>query len=449
MGQETPVNVHKGRILIMLFLICAGSGIAVWLHWPFAVGFFPGLLFLIFLARTEGMSWKVLKTSAFKGIRQIEEIIWLLPLIGLLIPAWTASGVIPYLMGLGISAIQPKFFVASSFIVAGITSMLLGTTLGTLSVIGIPIIGIARACGLPIHLVAGALVSGAVVGDRSSPMSGTFNLLATSCGINPHQHFRALLPTGLIGLIITVLFFLILDFTGNGFNLQVENTQSLSSYFFMSPFLLLAPLVLLTCIGLKMKMRYSFIFGIAASIVLGFLLHNTNPGILLSYMLTGYTGPGPEFLHSAGLVAMLPMALFVVEIGAFNGVLLESGLISDYVQRILGSSPSMARYTYRTIVFGILLDVLVCNQTLPVVLSSSSLLPNWSRQFKNSHLSRVIADSVQLAAAIIPWNLMAVLISTIIGVRVWDYLPYAAYIWSLPLVTLAFSFCLEKTGSQN
>ncbi|MEQ8174830.1 MAG: Na+/H+ antiporter NhaC family protein, partial [Syntrophomonadaceae bacterium] len=83
------------------------------------------------------------------------------------------------------------------------------------------------------------------------------------------------------------------------------------------------------------------------------------------------------------------------------------------------------------------------------VLSGSSLRPIWSRQFKASHLSRVVADSVQLSAALVPWNLMAVLISTIIGVRVWEYLPYTAYIWSLPLISLAYSFYLMVMENRN
>ncbi|MEQ8175521.1 MAG: hypothetical protein ABRQ26_10695, partial [Syntrophomonadaceae bacterium] len=413
MELEKPTTLRKAWIFIMLVLICAGSSTAAWKNWPFAAGFIPGLLFLLGIAHSQGMTWTDLKESAFRGIRQIEDVIWLLPLIGLLIPSWTASGVIPFLMDFGIAAIYPQLFLASAFVITLITSMLLGTTLGTLSVIGIPVMGMAQALNIPVPMVAGALVSGAVVGDRSSPLSGTFNMLAAAVGITPREHFRALLPTGIIGLLAALFFFLAIDWTLKGANLQVKNILSLAEYFTLSPVLLMAPLALIAGIGLRMRIRNTFLWGIAVSILLAVFLQGVNPELLLSYMLKGYSGPGPTFLHSTGFIAMLPMTLFVIEIGAFNGVLMDSGLVDPYIKNLLGSKPALPSFTWRAMGFGILLDVLTCNQSLPVVLSGSSLRPIWSRQFKASHLSRVVADSVQLSAALVPWNLMAVLISTI------------------------------------
>lgn len=437
-----PETLRKAWIFVMLFLICAGSSAAAWLRWPFALGFVPGLLFLLGIARAHSITWKDLKVSALEGVRQIEDVIWLLPLIGLLIPAWTASGVIPYLMDLGITAIYPNLFLASAFVITSAASMFLGTTLGTLSVIGIPVMGIAQALNIPVPIVAGALVSGAIVGDRSSPLSGTFNMLASTVGIDPREHFRTLLPTSILGLVAALAFFLAIDCTLDRALFQVDNIRTLAEHFTLSPVLLLAPLVLIAGIALRMRIRNTFLGGIAASLLLAIFLQGASPLLLLSYMLNGYTGSGPGSLHSTGLIAMLPMTLFVIEIGVFNGILMGSGLVEPYIKNILGSKPAIFSYSFRAMGFGVLLALLTCNQSLPVVISGSSLKMTWSRHFKTSQLARVVADSIQLSAALIPWNLMAILISTLIGVPVWDYLPYAAFIWSLPLITLAYSFYL-------
>lgn len=425
-------------MIYTLLLVILGLITALWLHWPLTIGFLPAVLGMVRLARSQGMAWPDLGTAARSGITQIQEILWILALIGILIPTWTATGLMPYLIQIGSEAISPHFFYASAFIITAVTSMLLGTTLGSLSVIGIPILGIAYGMNLSIPLVAGTLVSGAVVGDRSSPMSGTFNMLAAACGISPGDHFRSLLPTGITGLLSSILFYAAFDL-GTGTSQNMISIQPMSDYFILHPILLSVPLVLLVAIVLRVKVRYIFLSGIAISILLGIPLQHLSIQELLYYMLRGYSGPGPAYLHSGGLAAMLPLTVFVAEIGVFNGILTRSGLIDPYIRKVLGGTPTPVMYTIRAAGFGTLLDMTTCNQTLPVILSGSSLMPVWRQHFSPASLSRVVADSTQVLAALVPWNLMALLSSQIIGVPVLSYTPYAAYIWGLPLITIVYS----------
>jgi NhaC family Na+:H+ antiporter len=50
----------------------------------------------------------------------------------------------------------------------------------------------------------------------------------------------------------------------------------------------------------------------------------------------------------------------------------------------------------------------------------------------------------------VPWNLLAILNATIIGVPVESYLLFAVFLWTLPIYTLILSFILgrkmKKTG---
>lgn len=131
----------------------------------------------------------------WEGIKHTKEVMWILALVGVVIPVWTASGTIPYMIDLGLRIVDPSFFLTFSFVLSVCISMLLGTSTGTLSSVGIPLIGLAVLLQIPLPMVAGALVSGAFVGDRTSPFSSANRLVASSTGVSVKDLFKALLPT--------------------------------------------------------------------------------------------------------------------------------------------------------------------------------------------------------------------------------------------------------------
>lgn len=62
-------------------------------------------------------------------------------LIGSLIGLWHLSGTIPAMIYYGIQVVNPSTFYLSVFLVAGAVAMLLGTSLGTISTLGVPTAG--------------------------------------------------------------------------------------------------------------------------------------------------------------------------------------------------------------------------------------------------------------------------------------------------------------------
>jgi NhaC family Na+:H+ antiporter len=50
-----------------------------------------------------------------------------------------------------------------------------------------------------------------------------------------------------------------------------------------------------------------------------------------------------------------------------------------------------------------------------------------------------MADSTMLFPGMIPWSVLAIMCSTIVGVPILSYLPYAVFLWALPLLTIAVS----------
>ena len=74
-------------------------------------------------------------------------------------------------------------------------SLATGTAWGTIATIGVVLMGLGEALGMPLALVAGMVVSGASFGDKMSPVSDTTNLAAMSADTDLYSHIKSMLYT--------------------------------------------------------------------------------------------------------------------------------------------------------------------------------------------------------------------------------------------------------------
>jgi len=151
------------------------------------------------------MSWTNAKTSIV--------VMQIFLLIGWLIAMWQASGIIPMIIASGIELINPNLFIICAFLITSCVSMLLGTSLGTVGTIGIVLITIAKAGNLPIDIVAGAIMAGAYLGDRNSPLSSSASLVAALTHTKVNSNIPIMLKDSLPALIISCILYLLLSTT--------------------------------------------------------------------------------------------------------------------------------------------------------------------------------------------------------------------------------------------
>ena len=81
-------------------------------------------------------------------------------------------------MYLGFRLISGNFFLPSVFLVCSIIGVAIGSGFTTISTVGIALFGIGISLKINPGLVAGAIISGAVFGDKMSPLSDSTNLAA-------------------------------------------------------------------------------------------------------------------------------------------------------------------------------------------------------------------------------------------------------------------------------
>lgn len=117
----------------------------------------------------------------------------------------------PYVAGIAGAAV-PEFMLAPLiFLVSAFIAFSVGSSWGTFAIM-IPIaIPIATTLGLPVPLLLGAAISGAIFGDHASPISDTTVVASMASATDHIDHVRTQLPYALIAASIATLGFLILS----------------------------------------------------------------------------------------------------------------------------------------------------------------------------------------------------------------------------------------------
>ncbi|WP_413818260.1 Na+/H+ antiporter NhaC family protein [Tenacibaculum sp. IB213877] len=182
--------------------------------------------------------------------------IMILFLVGALAGTWLVSGIIPAMVYYGLQVLSPAIFLPASVIIAAIISIATGSSWTTSATVGIALVGIGSALGIPSGMIAGAVISGAYFGDKMSPLSDTTNLAPAMAGTDLFTHIKYMAYTTVPTIIITLIVFTVLsgtiDTTGNAANTSFI-LETIDKYFKISPWLFVVPLVVIGMILLKTK----------------------------------------------------------------------------------------------------------------------------------------------------------------------------------------------------
>jgi Na+:H+ antiporter, NhaC family len=426
------------QLLLLLIVTLSGVIWSVLFQQPLVIGFLPGYILLVILSLLKKQRLKHVFHISLKGVYKTRIVILILFLVSFLLPSWYLSGTIDQMVKITLYLINPNYFFVLTFVAAMVFSMLLGTTVGTLSSIGIPILGTAAVLNLPTEVVAGALVSGAFVGDRTSPFSSAHQLLAHTVEIPVNKQWNAMLFTTLVAVGMCFLFYGSFDIFSDVPLVHTEALRwsDLSLLKFIPPFILL----------LLVLFRFSIVYAFLSSIVSAGIISLIKGVALVEIVRTywnGVEGLGGGFIH------MYELLLFLALAGAYNGLLEELNVIQPYLDKWLQTSTTLTEDTLKTFAATLLISFIAANQTLPIILTGRSFLPHWSSKYGKEELARVMGDTTMLFPGMVPWSVLAIMCSTIVGIPILEYLPYAIFLWLLPLLTIIVSFFKHVKKSKS
>jgi NhaC family Na+:H+ antiporter len=437
--EESIMNTVRftgPEVFSLLLVTLIGVLCSAVFQYPLVIGFMPGFIVLFCLGLRKKRAFRNLIHICLRGMNKTKIVIIILFLVGFLLPSWSLSGTISQMVTVSLNYITPGHFFILSFLISLIFSMILGTSIGTLSSIGVPIMGTAAILHLPAEIAAGALISGAFVGDRTSPFSSSHQLLAHTVEIPVKRQFKAMLTTTIIAVLIGIVFYSALDIQPQRLIHNTDHSFQLSE---LSLVKFIPPLLLLLFVIFRSNIINAFLSSIiSALIIAGY--HGTSFTKMAGGLFYGINGLG------GGLVHMYQLLLFLALAGAYNGLLEELHVIQPFLDKWLKASRSLVGDTFITIFASLFVSLISANQTLPIILTGRSFLPHWSEKFSKEELARVMGDSTSLFPGMVPWSVLTIMCSTITGVSVYRYLPYAIFLWILPILTLALSFYKHIKG---
>ena len=148
-----------------------------------------------------------------ENLQSVTGALLILLFVGALAGTWLISGIIPAMIYYGLQILHPSIFLPACIVICAIISLATGSSWTTSATVGIALIGIGKVLGIPIGMVAGAVISGAYFGDKLSPLSDTTNLAPAMAGGELFSHIRYMSLTTIPSIVITLIVFLILSLT--------------------------------------------------------------------------------------------------------------------------------------------------------------------------------------------------------------------------------------------
>lgn len=426
----------------MTILLIAALTMAALIYTVFSGGFIGlpllmGLGLFSFLARVQGTTSRDILRLQLKGAKKALVVLRVFVFIGGITGLWMISGTVPALIDLGLSLIHPQFFVLFAFIIPAVLSYLLGTSFGTISTVGVALMVIARGAGLSEALVGGAIISGAYFGDRNSPMSSSANLVAGLTGTNLHRNVVLMFKTGLLPLLLTVGLYGIFSFMAPLQVGEMPMLQEIRAAFKLGFFALLPALVMLVLSLSKIDVKWAMGSSILVAALVALGLQGASLTEVVKCLFTGFYLPAAHplaaLIKGGGLLSMLRPAIIVTTACALAGLLEGTGMLAPIEKMLSRAKGPLGRFS-ATFITSIGAASFGCNQTIAVVLTEQLMTGAYQEAASPEDLAIDLENAAILLAALVPWNIAAFVPTTTLGISSTAYIPFAFFLYTVPLV---------------
>lgn len=397
----------------------------------------------------KGYSLKEITKMSYAGGKKSFIVIKILILIGAIISIWMASGTIPAIIYYCLYYMNPRIFILSAFIICCITSFIIGTALGTVSTVGIPLIIIARSGNISLNIVAGAIIAGAYFGDRCSPMSSSAALVSNLTRTDIFKNIKNMLRSSIVPLILTASFYYILSLQQPLTAIDSSLPKELIKVFNIKFILLLPAIIILVLSLCKVKTEFSIPISILCAAMLCLTFQSLQLKQVVYYMLFGFkTNSSPileNIIKGGGIFSMLKTCLVIFVSCCLAGIFQGTKIFDNLKVRLAEAQLSRASRFGAASVMSMLTAAFGCSQSIAVIMTSEILNESYNDD-ERYQLALDLENSGILLSALIPWNFAALIPTTTMNVSSYGYIPYAFYLYILPVI---YFVCLKYSSKDK
>jgi Na+:H+ antiporter, NhaC family len=415
----------------------------------------------------NGHAWSAVQEAGQSALSSITSALFILLAVGALIGTWNLSGTIPTLVYYGIQALSPGYFYIAAAVICGVVALSIGSSWTTAATIGVGLVGIGGLLGVSTAITAGAVISGAYLGDKLSPLSETTILTAQMVRVDLYTHIRSQAWTSVPAFIIAAVGFTILGIAGPPVHDTVgEDVElaKLGDIFWINPVNLL-PLVLLAVLSIRkvpasLALLASALFaGVQATILQRGVVEQFVTAIggssevvtgsiqaIWKVMANGFSMNSgiadiDRLLSRGGMDSMLLTIWLIIGAVTFGALLEHLGLIDRLINPMIARATSRGRLYLTVFGCGFGLNVVAGDQYIALVLPSRMFRAEFEkRELAPQNLSRLAADSATVTSPLVPWNSCGAFMGAALGVATLSYLPFALFNIASPALSVIYGF---------
>ena len=408
------------------------------------------------------ISYQTIIDKVADNLKSVTGAILILLFVGALAGTWLISGVIPAMIYYGLQILHPSIFLPACVIICALISLATGSSWTTSATVGIALIGIGKALGVPVGMVAGAVLSGAYFGDKLSPLSDTTNLAPAMAGADLFTHIRYMTHTTVPSILVTLIVFIILGivFSGDGTANSQELLAAMNEVFTINLLLFIVPIIVIVMIVRKTPPLVALFVGtilgaIAALIFQQELLLSLSgestlsvygtyqviiDAITVSTEIETTSVALTDLFQSGGMEGMLGTIWLIICAMVFGGVMDAIGALSTISATLLSIAQSTFQLFASTAASCLTINITASDQYLSIVVPGKMFEKAYKdRGLAPENLSRTLEDSGTVTSVLIPWNTCGAYQSGVLGVDVSQYFFYAIFNWLSPFMTLFFA----------
>ena len=181
--------------------------------------------------------------------------------------------------------------------------------------------GIGQGLGMPLPLVAGAVISGAYFGDKLSPLSDSTILSASMARVNVIDHVKAMLVLDIPAYLITAVLFTVTGFMYGGKDFDAGRVEGLKSSlldtFHISGWMLIPALAVIVLLAFKKPSLPAIAIGSLLGIIWAVVFQHMD---VASAFNTAYEGFKintdntflSELLNRGGILSMVGSIIVII-----------------------------------------------------------------------------------------------------------------------------------------
>lgn len=410
-----------------------------------------GIIFAL-IGIKNGYNVRNLFMMSYSGGKKALVVVKTLLLIGAVTGSWMASGTIPGIVYYSLKLIHPNSFILFAFVICSLTSFLLGSATGTASIVGLPLIIIARSGNVNLSITAGAIIAGVYFGDRCSPMSSSAALVANLTTTELFINIKNMLRTSLLPFILSLGFYFLFSRLNPLKVVNLNLTSKILSSFQINYMVMLPIAVILLLCLLKVKIQLAMLLSMFTASIISIVLQGYGLFKVLNDILFGFKLDSHNMLFNiikgGGVNSMLKACVVVFIACALAGILEGMQVFSSIKTRLAGMKLTGSLLYGMTAIIGTITAAFGCTQSIAVVMTEE-IMKNCYQKDENYQFALDMENSCILTSALIPWNIAALICTTTLNVNMHGYIPYAFYLYSFPILHFSYLFVKEKLARSR